>query len=57
MREIASFLHDEGREYVLLSVDTPNEVARAFYDALGFVDAGRTLRAEVRTLLGEAPRM
>lgn len=56
MREIATVLHDEGREYVLLSVDTPNEDARAFYEALGFVDAGRTLRADVRTLLGEAPR-
>jgi ribosomal protein S18 acetylase RimI-like enzyme len=56
MREIATVLHEEGREYVLLSVDTPNEDARAFYEALGFVDAGRTLRAEVRNLLGEAPR-
>jgi ribosomal protein S18 acetylase RimI-like enzyme len=56
MREIATALRDEGRQYVILSVDTPNEEARAFYEALGFVDAGRTLRAEVRTLLGEAPR-
>jgi ribosomal protein S18 acetylase RimI-like enzyme len=56
MREIATVLRDEGRQYVILNVDTPNEDGRAFYDALGFVDAGRTLRADVRTLLGEAPR-
>jgi ribosomal protein S18 acetylase RimI-like enzyme len=56
MREIATVLHDEGRQYLLLSVDTPNEEARAFYESLGFVDAGRTLRADVRTLLGGAER-
>jgi ribosomal protein S18 acetylase RimI-like enzyme len=56
MREIATLLRDEGREYVTLSVDTPNEDARAFYEALGFVDAGRTLRADVRTLLEGAER-
>ena len=57
MREIASVLHDEGRRYLLLSVDTPNEDARAFYEALGFEDAGRTLRADVTSLLRgtEAP--
>jgi ribosomal protein S18 acetylase RimI-like enzyme len=56
MRAIATVLRDEGREYVVLSVDTPNEDARAFYDALGFEDAGRTLRADVRTLLEGAER-
>ena len=56
MREIATVLQDEGREYILLNVDTPNEDARAFYESLGFVDAGRTLRADVRTLLGGTRR-
>jgi ribosomal protein S18 acetylase RimI-like enzyme len=56
MREIAVVLRDEGREYVILSVDTPNEDARAFYGELGFVDAGRTLRADVRSLLEGAER-
>ena len=56
MREIATVLQDEGREYILLNVDTPNEEARAFYEALGFVDAGRTLRADVRSLLRETGR-
>lgn len=52
MRAIASVLHDEGRRYVVLSVDTPNENARALYDQLGFEDAARMLRAEVDALLG-----
>jgi len=37
---------------VLLSVDTPNEAARAFYERLGFDDASRMLRAPVDRLLG-----
>jgi ribosomal protein S18 acetylase RimI-like enzyme len=56
MREIATVLQDEGREYVILSVDTPNEEARSFYEALGLVDVGRTLRADIRTLLGGTGR-
>jgi ribosomal protein S18 acetylase RimI-like enzyme len=51
MREAAVYLKEQGREYVILSVDTPNDGARAFYDRLGFVDAARTLRAEVGQLL------
>jgi ribosomal protein S18 acetylase RimI-like enzyme len=51
MRAIASVLRDEGRPYVVLSVDTPNEKARALYDRLGFEDAARMLRAEVDVLL------
>lgn len=51
MREIATVLRDEGRQYLLLNVDTPNEGARAFYERLGFEDAGRTLRAETDSLL------
>jgi ribosomal protein S18 acetylase RimI-like enzyme len=51
MRAIASVLRDEGRRYVVLSVDTPNEKARALYDRLGFEDAARMLRAEVDALL------
>jgi ribosomal protein S18 acetylase RimI-like enzyme len=52
MRSIAAVLRDQGRRYVVLSVDTPNETARAFYEQLGFVDAARTLRADVEDLLG-----
>jgi ribosomal protein S18 acetylase RimI-like enzyme len=52
MRSIAAVLRDQGRGYVVLSVDTPNESARAFYEQLGFVDAARTLRADVEDLLG-----
>jgi ribosomal protein S18 acetylase RimI-like enzyme len=52
MRSVAAVLRDQGRRYVVLSVDTPNETARAFYEQLGFVDAARTLRAEVADLLG-----
>ena len=51
MRAIASELHDQGRQYVLLSVDTPNEGARAFYERLGFVDAARMLRSDIDRLL------
>jgi ribosomal protein S18 acetylase RimI-like enzyme len=50
MREIASILREHGRQYILLSVDTPNEDARAFYDRLGFEDAARMLRADVDDL-------
>ena len=51
MRSIAVALRDQGRRYVVLSVDTPNESARALYDRLGFVDAARTLRVDVERLL------
>jgi len=51
MRAIASHLRDERRGYVVLSVDTPNETARALYDRLGFEDAARMLRIEVDALL------
>jgi ribosomal protein S18 acetylase RimI-like enzyme len=51
MREIAAVLRDEGRQHVLLSVDTPNEGARAFYERLGFADAARMLRVDVDDLL------
>ena len=51
MREIAAVLRDEGREHIVLSVDTPNDGARAFYERLGFTDAARTLRADVDSLL------
>jgi ribosomal protein S18 acetylase RimI-like enzyme len=52
MRSIANLLRAEGRTYVVLSVDTPNEPARLFYDRLGFVDAARTLRVGVDSLSG-----
>jgi ribosomal protein S18 acetylase RimI-like enzyme len=51
MREIAAILRAEGRAHVLLSVDTPNEDARVFYERLGFADAARMLRADVDDLL------
>jgi ribosomal protein S18 acetylase RimI-like enzyme len=51
MRSIAEVLGAEGRGYVVLSVDTPNEPARLLYDRLGFVDAARTLRVDVDSLL------
>jgi ribosomal-protein-alanine N-acetyltransferase len=53
MRAVAELLRDERREYVVLSVDTPNEGARAFYERLGFEDAARMLRAGVDRLLGD----
>jgi ribosomal protein S18 acetylase RimI-like enzyme len=52
MRSIAATLREEGRRYVVLSVDTPNEQARAFYERLGFVDHARVLRVDVEDLLG-----
>jgi ribosomal protein S18 acetylase RimI-like enzyme len=52
MRAIATFLRDEGRAYIVLSVDTPNEAARALYERMGFVDAARMLRADVERLIG-----
>jgi ribosomal protein S18 acetylase RimI-like enzyme len=51
MRSIAEVLGAEGRGYVVLSVDTPNEPARLLYDRLGFADAARTLRVDVDSLL------
>jgi predicted GNAT family acetyltransferase len=51
MREIALLLREQGRHHVLLSVDTPNADARAFYDRLGFEDAARLLRTDVAELL------
>lgn len=51
MRAIAAVIREQGRSYVLLSVDMPNEAGRALYHRLGFVDAARTLRADVDSLL------
>jgi [ribosomal protein S18]-alanine N-acetyltransferase len=53
MRAIAQLLREQGREYVVLSVDTPNEGARAFYERLGFEDASRMLRTSVDRLLAD----
>ena len=52
MQEVARVLHQHGRRFVLLNVDTPNHTARAVYERLGFEDAARTLRIEVGKLLG-----
>ena len=51
MRETARLLAERGCSYIVLSVDTPNEQAHAFYTRLGFEDAARTLRAAVSQLL------
>jgi ribosomal protein S18 acetylase RimI-like enzyme len=53
MQAIARHLRAEGRDYVVLSVDTPNAGAREFYERLGFEDASRMLRARVDRLLGD----
>lgn len=52
MQAIAAHLRGQGRDHVVLSVDTPNEGARAFYERLGFEDASRMLRAPVDRLRG-----
>jgi ribosomal protein S18 acetylase RimI-like enzyme len=51
MRSIAAVIREQGRRYVVLSVDTPNEAGRALYERLGFADAARVLRADVDGLL------
>jgi ribosomal protein S18 acetylase RimI-like enzyme len=53
MYAIAAALREEGKRYVVLSVDTPNEKARALYERLGFEDAARMLRADIERLLEE----
>lgn len=54
MRAIAEVLRDKGKQYVVLSVDTPNAAARTLYKDLGFIDAARTLRAEIVDLVDPA---
>jgi ribosomal protein S18 acetylase RimI-like enzyme len=51
LRAAAAEVRGAGREHVVLSVDTQNERARAFYDRLGFADAARLLRIDVERLL------
>ena len=51
MRAVTETIRDEGRRYVVLSVDTPNDAARSLYEQLGFIDVARTLRADVDELL------
>jgi ribosomal protein S18 acetylase RimI-like enzyme len=53
MQAIAAHLREQGRDHVVLSVDTPNQGARAFYERLGFEDASRMLRAPVDRLRGD----
>lgn len=53
MRAVAEMLREEGKQYVVLSVDTPNAAARSLYARLGFVDAARTLRAEIAGLVDD----
>lgn len=56
MQAIVEFAVEEGRGHVVLSVDTPNAAARAFYERLGFADAARTLRAEAAGLVERLSR-
>ena len=51
VRAAARILREDGRPYLVLGVDTPNEAARALYAKLGFVDQARTLRADVERLV------
>jgi ribosomal protein S18 acetylase RimI-like enzyme len=51
LRAAARILREDGRQYLVLGVDTPNAAARALYDKLGFADQARTLRADVDDLL------
>ena len=53
MRAIAAVLRDEGRAYMLLSVDIPNTAALELYERLGFEDASRMLRIETARLLAD----
>jgi ribosomal protein S18 acetylase RimI-like enzyme len=52
MRTVAEALRRDGKQYIVLNVDTPNAAARSLYEKLGFVDAARTLRVDIGTLLG-----
>lgn len=52
MRAVGDALQLDGKQYIVLSVDTPNDGARSFYGRLGFVDAARTLRVGIDQLLG-----
>lgn len=51
MTAVAEELQRHGRQFAVLSVDTPNAPARAMYEAMGFDDQARILRAEVEDLL------
>ena len=51
VRGAARILREDGRPYLVLGVDTPNEAAHALYAKLGFVEQARTLRADVDRLL------
>jgi ribosomal protein S18 acetylase RimI-like enzyme len=50
MNAVADALHDSGRRYAVLSVDTPNTAARSLYNDLGFRDSARTLRIDIDEL-------
>jgi ribosomal protein S18 acetylase RimI-like enzyme len=49
---VAEELQRQGRRFVVLSVDGPNAPARAMYEAMGFVEQSRILRADVEDVLG-----
>lgn len=51
MAAVVKELRSRGRRFVVLSVDTLNAPARAMYEAMGFVDQARILRAEAGDLI------
>jgi ribosomal protein S18 acetylase RimI-like enzyme len=55
MAAVGKELRSRGRRVVVLSVDTPNAPARAMYEAMGFVDQARILRAEAGDLIRRLP--
>jgi ribosomal protein S18 acetylase RimI-like enzyme len=55
MAAVGKELRSRGRRFVVLSVDTPNAPARAMYEAMGFVDQARILRAEAGDLIRRLP--
>jgi ribosomal protein S18 acetylase RimI-like enzyme len=56
VRDIAAALKEDGRDHVVLSVDTENAAGRALTARLGFVDSARTMRADVGGLLARLMR-
>jgi ribosomal protein S18 acetylase RimI-like enzyme len=51
LRAVAGVLRERGARWVLLDVDRGNDGAEAFYDRLGFEQAGRRLTVDVDRLL------
>ena len=56
LRDVAEALREDGRDHLVLSVDTENSAARGLTTRLGFVDSARTMRAHVDGLLERLTR-